>query len=571
MSQRCVLCHNASGPAKGTRMVLKPSTEAGFLQANFETVKKVAAIDVGGKPLFLLKPSGQHPDGHGGGKIFAPDSPTYNDFSTFVGRVTKGQGCGSTTPVGCTADGTGARVLRRLTRSEYDATIHDLFGIDSTYGTKFAADAIVNGFDNTAAQLAVSPLLADELREASEDIATKFMANPGSRLPCSAQSGDATCASTFIDTFGKRAFRRPLTASEADRYKKLYAAFESKGFATALKLVISAMLQSPNFVYRTELGGVAKAEDKSIKLTPYEIASELSYFIWGTMPDETLLAAADSGAIATPAELEKQAKRLLADPKSDVIIMRFFEQWLDLNQIAIIPKDAATYPEFTDATRKALLEETRRFVDYVVRQGSGSLEELLTATYSFVSPELAKFYGLPAPSGNGFAKVDVSNQGRAGLLSMGGVIATHSTPNQASPIKRGQLVRERLLCGTLPPPPAGVNTTPPAIDPTKPTRDRFEAHKTQPLCASCHNLMDPIGFSFGHFDGIGRYQALENGPRDRRDGRDRLDAAHEREVRRQRRAREPPGEEPGRPGVLHQRVDPLRLRPRRRRGGLMRE
>ncbi len=405
------MCHTAEGLAKNSRLLLKPGTDSATVAENFEMVKEVAAETVDGTSVLLLRPSGRHPEGHTGGTLIEFNSPDYQKFATFVGRVIKGKGCEQTV-VTCTEDTPGNRVLRRLTRSEFDATIHDLFpsqiAAGTSYGNKFAADAFVHGFDNNAAALTVSGLLADQVREAAEEIAGKVMASPGTTLPCAPAKGDEACATQFIDEFGKKAFRRPLSADDKARYLTLYKTYAAEGFSESIKWVIAAMLQSPHFLYRAELGADG-AVAGTVKLTPHEVATELSYFLWGTMPDAELMAAADSGALASQDEIEKQATRLLADEKSDPVITRFVEQWLDLNQLDTIAKDAVTYPEFDAKTRAAMRNETLSFVKHVVRQGTGTLDELLTAKYSFMDASLATFYGLPAPGADGM--VDVSGQG----------------------------------------------------------------------------------------------------------------------------------------------------------------
>lgn len=512
LGKKCVLCHSQGGLAQGTRMVLQQGSDEASLQANFETMKQVAALDGGGAPLLLLKPSGQHEAGHTGGTLFERGSPQYQAMETFVDRVTKGKGC-DVAVANCEAPTPGPRMLRRLSREEYDATVSDLFNIASTWGATFSPDTVVNGFDNNAAALRVSPLLADQTRRAAEEIAAKVMETPEAILPCDAATGDAACAADLIADLGKRAFRRPLSDADVARYQGLYDAVAAEdGFLVAVETVIAALLQSPHFLYRTELGE-ADAAAGEITLTQHEIASELSYFLWGTMPDDELMAKADAGELSTPEQIEAQARRLLADPRSDAALDRFVAQWLDVERLGVVPKDAMAFPEFTLETRAAMSEETRRFVRHVVREGEGTLTELLNAKYSFASPELAAFYGLPAGEvgADGMVRLDLTGTPRAGLLTQGSVLATHAKPNNSSPIHRGKVVRERLLCQPLPPPPPGVNAQPPAMDPTKTTRERYTQHSSDPACASCHRLVDPIGFGFEHFDGIGRYRADEGG------------------------------------------------------------
>ena len=515
LAQKCAVCHGDGGLAKETRLVLRPASEAGYLEKNLEMMKKLAALQEDDTSLLLLKPSNKAVGGHIGGKVVPFDTPEYHTLQTFVARVTEGKECGSGV-ASCAAPAPGPRLLRRLSRSEYDATIRDLFSIESAWGASFTSDVVVNDFDNNAAALRVTPLLADQTRKAAEAIAKAVVASPGQNLPCDVATGDAACAGKLIDSLGKRVFRRPILAEDHARYLALYDLIaKDDGFAGGASAVITAMLQSPSFLYRTELGDTAQpAGAGAIKLTPYEVATELSYFLWGTMPDPALFAAADAGELATPAQIEAQARRLLADPRSRETIQRFVEAWLEIDRLPNIPKDAATYPELDAAARVAQREETRRFVTHVM-DGAGTLPELLTSRTSFLSPELAKLYGVPAPTGvpdaAGFAETSFDGKARAGILTHGSVITTHSNPSSSSPIHRGKLVRERLFCQPLPPPPPGLMVQPPPVDPSLTTRERYSIHATQEPCASCHRLIDPIGFGFERFDGIGRERDTEAG------------------------------------------------------------
>lgn len=398
----------------------------------------------------------------------------------------------------------GAPVLRRLTRKEYDATVGDLLGLASKWGDSLPADAVVNGFDNDASALRVSGLFADKARVAAEEIAAA--ANLDALLPCKTQ--DDACAMQFVRTFGKRAFRRPLADAEATRYAALFTVAKAEGFASGARLVVQAMLQSPSFLYRTELGELAI--DGTVTLSPWELASELSYFLWGTMPDQTLFDRAESGDLATPEALEAETRRMIADPKSRVMLDRFFGNLLDLDRLATAPKDPGTYPDFGADVRDAMRAETIEFADRVFR-GSGTLTELLTADWSVSNGVLTKFYGYAGgATGTSFEKMSLDGD-RGGLLTHGSVLATHAIPNGSSPVHRGKLVRERFLCQTLSPPPPGLNVQLPPFDPTKTTRERFAAHSKVEPCNGCHRLMDPIGFGFEGFDGVGKMRSEEAG------------------------------------------------------------
>lgn len=507
LSVKCIGCHNPAGPAGYTGLVLETPDQKDYLRHDFDVVSKVAARTSGGTSVLLLRPSGQYPGGHDGGTLVPPDSPEYADLQVFVNRVTKGECQSGALKAACTAPTPGRRVLRRLTRDEYDNTIHDLFAIDSTWGQAFVADVVQNGFDNDAASLDVSPLLADQIRKAAEDIADEALANVTTLVPCAPDApGTDTCARSFIQSFGKRAFRRPLTEAETDRYVALATSIAATdGFTEGIRYTLEAMLESPGFLYRLEIGD--PGSDGNYHLGPYEIASELSYLVWGTMPDDELFRSADSGALANADEIERQARRLLADPRSTKAFARFTEEWLGLTVLPDAVKDAMMFPDFTDAVRSAMLDEAGNFVDHVRRQGTGALPELFTASYGVPSPALAQYYGATVAGG----VATFSDQSHAGLLSLGAVLTTFSFATHTSPIHRGKFVRERLLCETLSPPPASLMVQPVAFDPTLPTREQFAAHSAQEPCKSCHRLIDDIGFGFEHFDPVGRYREKENG------------------------------------------------------------
>ncbi|MEZ4297156.1 MAG: DUF1592 domain-containing protein [Polyangiaceae bacterium] len=511
LAQKCAVCHSATGLAKGSHMVLAPGDSPQAIGANFDIVREVARMEVDGTSVLLLRPTGMHPEGHTGGHLIDVGSPEYAALSAFVGRVVQGKCDDPTLTASCDGPARGARALRRLSRAEYDATITDLFGFPSAWGASFGADTVVNGFDNNASALVVSPLLAEQLRTAAEEIAALAFESPSSVVPCDPATGEAECAADLIDTFGKRAFRRPLTPEDHARYKALFDAVSAEdGFYPAAQVVVTAMLQSPHFLYRSELGGAPKGG--VVALTPHEIASELSYLFWGTMPDPELMAAADSGALAQPSEVAAQAERLLADPRSDAALDRFVDQWLLIGNVLNVPKDNSVYPEFSPAIRAAMRDETRALFRAVVRGDDPSLKALLSSEETRVSPDLAQFYGMSgAPQADGSVLVKLAGTERAGILTQGSVLATHAHPTGSSPIHRGKLVRTRVLCQDLPPPPAGFNVQPPPLDPGLTTRERFLQHASEEPCTSCHTLIDPIGFGFERFDGAGRFRDTENG------------------------------------------------------------
>ncbi|MEE2902439.1 MAG: DUF1592 domain-containing protein [Myxococcota bacterium] len=502
LSLQCVGCHNASGTAQSTRLVLNHADRL----ESYQALKDVALEELAGTSLLLLKPTLLHPQGHVGGQLIATDSGKYSALESFVAQV-KTDECDAPeekTDTPCTEVKPGERVLRRLTGREYDNTIKDLLGVDSSFGKDFVTDLVVNGFNNNAEALVISGLLADQLSEAATSIAQSAVLT--NILPCTEQT--ETCARQFMTEFGERAYRQPLTTAQLNRHILLYRL--GSDFEDGIRLVITAMLQSPHFLYRSELG--THVADGNYTLSPYEIASQLSYFLTESMPDAQLMQAARDNELQTQAQIEAHARRLLDSQSAQAPIENFIGQWLHLDHLKTIPKDAITYPEFTEEIRAAMKNETKRFVNHVFDTGEGTLSELLTADYTFVNSQLGAFYDYSSTgSMESFQRVEVQDGRQSGLLTQGSFLATHARPNSSSPIHRGLIVRERILCQKLPPPPPGVNADPPDLDPSLTTRERYKAHSDVQPCVDCHRLIDPIGFAFEYFDGIGRTRDDDSG------------------------------------------------------------
>ncbi|MDB4989728.1 MAG: Cellulose-binding domain protein, partial [Myxococcaceae bacterium] len=401
------------------------------------------------------------------------------------------------------------RLLRLMTRREYQNTVRDLLFNDEPDVSTMPVEPRVRGYDNNAGASVVTSLHIDDFLSVGAAVVSKAVSqHKGQLVTC--QPSEASCPHTFVQSFGLRAFRRPLSGDEQARYEAFFAHDLTQGdFDQGLTLALGAMLVSPNFLYRSEVGE-AQA-DGTFKLTPYEVASALSYLYWGTMPDQTLFDAAARGALGSAAELEAQARRMLADPRATGQLDTFGQQWLGSDGTLTAFKDAAIYPSFSDSLRTAMMEEQRRFFNDIALVRDGKFSELYKASYVFANDELARFYGL-TPAGSGFAKVNVTPASqRGGVLGLGSVLAALAHSNESSPIKRGKFVRDRLLCQDLPPPPANLDTTPPGLDPTLTTRARFAKHTSSPACSGCHQYIDGVGFGFEGFDGIGALRAVENG------------------------------------------------------------
>jgi hypothetical protein len=403
--------------------------------------------------------------------------------------------------------------LRRLTRSQYDHTVRDLLGIDGNPSALLAPDEKVGAFFSNASA-PVSELVAEQYMRVAEDLADQAVAHMPTLVPCDPLGADpAACGAEFVDAFGLRAFRRPLTAEERTAMIALFELGRAdEGFEGGFTLVVQAFLESPQFLYHLEFGLPAAGDENVVALDPYEVASRLSYFLWDSMPDDALFAAAGAGELDTPEALRAHAERLLADPRAALAIASFHMQWLKLDKLATLEKDATVYPSFAPEMRVAMATETARFADHVVRVDDGRLETLLTASYSFLDGPLFALYGVAPPADHDpSVPVELDPTQRAGLLTQASVLATHAHADQSSPVHRGVLVREHLLCEPLNPPPPDVDIVPPEPDPDASTRERFEQHRTDPACAGCHALIDPLGFGFEHYDGIGAYRAEEAG------------------------------------------------------------
>jgi hypothetical protein len=459
----------------------------------------------------------------GGGKPGAGGEITGagGDISGAGGEVT-GAG-GVQLPVrdlcrGSSGDIAGPRLLRRLTADELDTTLRAAWGLDRAAwpGPSLPPDAAAgNGFTNNADRLLVGDGYARGLADTAAAVATQVTADAtlARLLPC-ASAGDDACAGTFIDTYGPRLFRRPLTATERGRYTGLLAKVRAGqgDFKAWVRAATTALVQSPHTIYRSELG---EADAGGFRLSPYEIASSLSYALTGGPPPASLMQAAAARMLETPEQLESAARGLAFDqsgqprPAFREVLLRFAGQWLGLSPLANLKKDADAFPGFGPEVQAALAEETRRLFAEVVFASKGRPGDLVTAPFTFVDASLAAYYGLPR--GDGFVRVNRPAGWGLGILAQGSVMTVNAGATSTSPTRRGHMVRSRLLCQDVPPPPKFAGDVP---DPTgaETTRQRYESlHATKEACRTCHEQMDPIGFAFEHLDAGGRYRADEGG------------------------------------------------------------
>jgi cytochrome c553 len=422
------------------------------------------------------------------------ESITYYILNTFSGGA----------DTGCQDNNipTLPRRLRLLTRYEYQNTVNDLLGINTSIAAELPIDNRVAGFDNNSEQNIITDTRMDAYLSKAKQLSAQALRDNSDLLAICANTEN--CTEDLIRYIGKRAYRRPLTENEVRQYAGLFSS--SATFEENAELMLTTMLVSPYFLYRSELG--VEQADGSYKLTAYEIASSLSYLFWGTMPDEALFAAADTGNI----DMISQATRLLSDQRSRTHLGHFAEQWLlSIDALSLDSKDPNIFPEFTPEVKDAMAEELKQFFNYVVFNTDGKYKDLFTDEYVIINRLLADYYNLSTPSGDDFEVVPVNDGTRTGILSLGSVLARYASSIDSSPIKRGVFLRERIMCQDIPLPGPDIDGTPPALDPNMTTRERFALHTEDPVCASCHKYIDEPGFGFGAYDGAAKFHTTENG------------------------------------------------------------
>lgn len=413
----------------------------------------------------------------------------------------------------------GPAPVRRLSRLEYNNAVRDLLGDTSRPADTFVAEERVVGFaSNTSTP--VTEVINEQYLDAALKLAETALTGLAPRFPClvqlaQSQDGEA-CARQVLHDVARQAYRGSLDAEEEERLVTLYRTTAAElDTAAGVQAGLAAVLTSPRFLYVVELG-TAGVADAVVALTGQEVAARLAFFLWRSLPDEELLAAAEAGTLGTADEVEAQARRMFEDARADAALSDFVAQWMSIEKVPTLNKSAEMYPAFTEEVKRDLLAETLAFYRETVRGDAGDVATLLTATHSYLNPNLAQFYGVGSmsPDPGTFLKTELNATAaapqRAGILTHGSVLAAHAHPTRPSPVHRGQLVREKMLCQPLPPPPPNVNNVLPEGN-GESTRDVANQHATDPACVGCHKLMDPIGFGFGNYDGTGKYLDTENG------------------------------------------------------------
>ncbi|HZT83317.1 MAG TPA: DUF1592 domain-containing protein, partial [Gemmataceae bacterium] len=313
-----------------------------------------------------------------------------------------------------------------------------------------------------------------------------------------------------VENFARRAYRRPVTEAEVTRLLRFVDLAEKQGdgWEKGLQLTFQAVLVSPNFLFRVEQEPDRDAPNGVRRLNDFELASRLSYFLWSTMPDEELFALAGKGELRQGDNLERQVRRMLKDPKAHAFVENFAGQWLQLRNLKTAAPDPGTYPAFDDSLRAAMQKETELFFEAVLKEDR-SILDFLDADFTFVNERLARHYGIAGVKGNEFRRVQLPDRRRGGVLTQASVLTVTSNPTRTSPVKRGKFIMENIL-GTPPPPPAPDAGELKEGGELKGTlRQRMEQHRANPNCAVCHQKMDPLGFGFENFDGIGSWRTKE--------------------------------------------------------------
>ncbi len=410
--------------------------------------------------------------------------------------------------------------LRMLTRSEYDNSISLILGDE--YGLSLGALAAASVLPGETLDLS-GFLTVGEINEvnvlrymdAAQAVASAVAPSLPQWLGCDLKAvADASaCVRSFAESFGELLYRRPLSAAELDEHVAFYA-YEQATLGqtpeTAALQLLKAMLQSPYFLYRWEQGWkVAERTGDAARLNPYQVASRLSFFLWGSGPDRALLALAKSGGLTTSEQIAAAARSMLTSPRAEQALESFHGQWLGLSHVDTLFKDEQRFPEWNAELRSSMQGEVQAFTRHVILQGDGLLSSLLGAPYSFVNASLAGVYGLTGVTGTELRQVQLDPQERAGLLTMPALLAASSEASVGNPFKRGKLILEKILCFKLEPPPVVPPLPMPDASNPKPEREVLEDMTSGAPCNACHQLLNPLGFGLGNFDAIGKFQTLD--------------------------------------------------------------
>lgn len=494
----CPNCHNGNGVASATRLHFPdPSASTERAEAFGRSLVRLVNREHPEESLLLKKPTRRIP--HAGGERIKPGSPEETvliDWIRFLAAMPADELAIALKydEAGPESERRNGAVLRRLTNSQYNNTVRDLMGDQTEPAGQFPPEDFVSGFKDQYDAQNLSPLLEEAYGTAAEKLAQNAFRNGDQHhlIPC--KPGPA-CRGQFVREFGRKAFRRPLSEGEVRRYVSLFD--RENGFVAGAQLVVEAMLQSPNFLFRLD-------ETTNPAWKSYAAASRLSYSLWDSMPDSSLLNAAARGELSSPTQIESAARQMLRDPRAHQAIDEYVSEWLRFDRVINSSRERRRYPKFSRETAIAMTEEARLFVSDLVWNDLNFMD-VFSASYGFINADLASIYGVAAPSQD-FARVVFPLQSeRAGLLGQALFLSLSAKPDDTSLTGRGLFVREQFLCQHVPPPPAGVNTNlaPSTLAHPQTNRERMGEHASNQFCATCHNLIDPIGVGFEKFDAVG--------------------------------------------------------------------
>jgi uncharacterized protein DUF1592/uncharacterized protein DUF1588/uncharacterized protein DUF1595/uncharacterized protein DUF1587/uncharacterized protein DUF1585 len=435
-----------------------------------------------------------------------------------IGSIGDGgsEGGGSGPPGGDTQLVPAEPTIYRLTQIQLQNAFAQLFGDPLVVPTDLPADDQLYGFTSIAAAgKTIAPLDAEKYETAAYMVLDQVWSDAARRealVGCAPSGPDDPCVRSFFEAFASRAWRRPAEAAEVDALVALgsdVAADLADGWE-GIRFALAAVLQSPHFLFRIELG----EPDPSgyLRFTSWEMASRLSFLLTDAPPDDALFQAAKNGELVDPVAVKTQAKRLLADERARPALVRFFRDFMNIGRLDQLDKSGELFPQLSPTLGPAMRVEIEKLFEATVFETKGDFRQLFTSRETFVNEELAALYGIEGVAGADFVPATLP-ESRAGLLTTAGFLAMNAHKTMTSPTHRGRFVRISLLCQDVPPPPPGVDTTIPESDPSQPTtlRQRLEAHRENSQCEPCHAKMDPIGFAFEHFDAIGAWRDTENG------------------------------------------------------------
>jgi len=408
----------------------------------------------------------------------------------------------------------GKPSVRRLNRTEYDNSIRDLTGLDLHLADDFTPDASSYGFDNIGEALALSPVMVEQYHDAARKVMLELIdrkaKNPGSWLRVFL--GEGVSARVIIQVFATRAFRRPVEPALIDRLLGIYDKARGKGLSheASVRPMLTAVLISPRFLMRLETArpGVKEA----YPVDDYDLASRLSYFLWSAPPDDELLRLAAKGRLSASEVLEKQTRRMLADPRSQELVENFMGQWLQLRGLSGHTPVAKKFPTFTESLRSAMRQEMDLFLGELVRKDR-PLTEIVDADYTYLNEELARHYGIDGVQGPEMRRVLLPDHRRGGAVTSAAVLMLQSDPERNNVPRRGNYIAASILGTPPPPPPPDI----PALEDSKTAgkeqtlRQLLDLHRSKPECFTCHSRIDPLGFSLENFDAIGRWRDTDAG------------------------------------------------------------